>query len=156
MSPKKSTIAPTGRASSSRATTITSKPTTAQARTIGKKPHFEAKFKRMDDLKAKYGAVSAALKPALLEIANRTANELQNDTHYHRTGANKDQLEAVETELKKARDRAIAEISAQTTLKMETVQRKTEFDMWQVGQQYEVRHPRSIVSAGANTDLGEA
>lgn len=125
--------------------------TAAQKRTIAKKPQLEAKIHRMNELKARYAAVSKVLKPALLEIANRTAGQLQNDTHYHQTGANKRQFDQVQSELKGALDRGVSSISAVTKIKMAAVQRKTEYDMWLVEQECKVNPPKSIANSVADT-----
>lgn len=122
------------------------KPTVTQCKTIVKKPHFEAKFKRMHNLKAKYKKVAAALKPALLEIANRTAMELQSDTVDDHQG-----IKEVETQLKEAYDRWLASLSAQTTLKMEQVQRETEYNMWLVQQERTVVSLVNRISAQADS-----
>lgn len=131
MPPKKTTK--TAAAGSATARKTATNLTAAQKRTVAKKPHFKAKFVRMNELRARYRAVGLALKPALTEIANRTTYEIKNDTHYNHQG-----IKEVEAQLEEVRDRAIANISAQTALRMEAVQRKTEYDMWLVQQERKV------------------
>jgi hypothetical protein len=130
--------------------TIATRPATAPWN-VAKKPQLEANIHRMNELKARYAAVSKALKPALLEIANRTAGELQNDTRYHQTSANKRQFDQVQSELKGALDRGVSSISAVTKIKMAAVQRKTEYDMWLVEQECKVNPPKSIANSVADT-----
>ena len=102
---------------------------------------MEASSARLGELKKKFAGVAKRLRPALVEMAGRTSQQLDHPT-YHKDGRRKAQYDALVVELKKVRSsniaRHVAYQEAIKELKAVSVQHETLQEMTTIQGQYRV------------------
>ena len=110
-------------------------------RTIAKSAKMEAKLSQLKELKKKFAGVAKALRPALIEMTERTSQQLGHPT-YHKDGPRKAQYEALVAELEKVRSsnvaRQISYHKACQELKAVSVQHETLQEMTKIEEAYRV------------------
>lgn len=110
-------------------------------RTITKSAEMKAKLDRFRELKARFAGVAKALRPALAEMAGRTAQQLGHPT-YHKDGPHKEQYNTLVGELEKVRDaniaRRVAYHETHRELKAISIQHETLQKMIAIEKQYRV------------------
>ena len=108
-------------------------------RTTTRFAEVEAKLKRIEELKVNFAGVGKALKPALVEMAGRTAQRLRHPTH-HQDRRRKVQYGAPVIGLEKARDssvgRRVAYCKTHQEWKAVSVQHETLQEMAKIENQY--------------------
>lgn len=108
---------------------------------IKNRPHLAAKSRRMADLRVRYSGATKALRPALKELAARTAQNLRDDDHYHLSGRNRQHYDRFKAPWDANLQEEIARINAITTMKMENEAAKTGYAQQEVGVAYGVSCP---------------
>ena len=120
-------------------------------RTITRPAELEANLKRFRELKAKFAGVAKALRPALAEMAGRTAQRLEHPT-YHKDGRLNAQYRNLVVELEQARDsniaRHVAYYETHKELRAISAQHETLQEMTTVETHYKVVHLSRIMTAG--------
>ena len=120
-------------------------------RTITRPAELEANLKRFRELKARFAGVAKALRPALAEMAGRTAQRLKHPT-YHRDGRLNAQYRNLVVELEQARDsniaRQVAYYETPKELRAISAQHETLQEMTTVETHYKVVHLSRITTAG--------
>ena len=113
-------------------------------RTVTRSAEMEVKLKRIGELKVKFAGVGKALRPALIELAGRTSQDLGNSA-YHKYGRRKVQRDALVVELEKFQDsglgRRVACYETQQELKAVSVQHETLQEMTTIENEYRVIDP---------------
>lgn len=114
---------------------------TKTPRTITRSTEMETKLNLLGELKVRFAGVAKALRPALAELAGRTAQQLDHPM-YHKDGHRKAQYDALIAELGKVRDSNIAlrvaYYETHRELKAESVQHKTLQEMITIENRYRV------------------
>ena len=114
---------------------------TKTRRTITRSTKMETKLNLLGELEMRFAGVAKALRPALAELAGRTAQQLDHPT-YHKDGRRKAQYDALIAELGKVRDSNIAlRVAYHEThreLKAESVQHETLQEMIAIENRYRV------------------
>ncbi|KAL2036952.1 hypothetical protein N7G274_010237 [Stereocaulon virgatum] len=102
------------------------------------RPLLAPKLARMADLRARYARVAEVLLPALEELRARTAQNLEDDDHWHLSGPNHEHYRRFKAGYDAHLQRKIDLITATNTQKMENEAAKTGFAQQTVRNAYGV------------------